>query len=247
LIQLVDHIDLSHSFLCTKAPRYEELSSEQRGLYQSNQSAYESIGRQGSKALHFSASGDENETWVPLIEKAYAKLYGDYAALEGGFNTDALEDLTGGVSDVISLVDILEPDRLWRDELLKVGEDRLLGCYIQGISPNEDSEQTVMVNGTLTSTPITHELIILPGLIQSHEYSVIAAMEVAGKKFVKLRNPWGKVEWSGPWSDGSQEWTMEWLHRLPELKHSFANDGEFLMECKSSYLDTVPCIGAELL
>jgi hypothetical protein len=70
------------------------------------------------------------------------------------------------------------------------------------------------------------------GLICSHAYSVIAAIEVAEKKFVKLRNPWGDTEWTGPWSDGSKEWTREWLQRLPELDHSFANDGEFLMECE---------------
>jgi hypothetical protein len=57
-------------------------------------------------------------------------------------------------------------------------------------------------------------------------------LEVGGKRFVKLRNPWGKTEWSGRWSDGSKEWTSEWLLRLPELGHSFGNDGEFVMECE---------------
>lgn len=31
----------------------------------------------------------------PLIEKAYAKLHGDYAAIDGGLAADAIEDLTG--------------------------------------------------------------------------------------------------------------------------------------------------------
>lgn len=50
---------------------------------------------------------------------------------------------------------------------------------------------------------------------------------------MKIRNPWGKTEWTGRWSDGSREWTKEWLEALPELEHSFGNDGEFLMECMS--------------
>lgn len=26
---------------------------------------------------------------------------------------------------------------------------------------------------------------------------------------IKLRNPWGKKEWIGEWSDGSPSWTKE--------------------------------------
>ncbi|KAF8749002.1 Cysteine proteinase [Rhizoctonia solani] len=58
------------------------------------------------------------------------------------------------------------------------------------------------------------------------------ADEITGKRFVRIRNPWGKSEWKGPWSDGSKEWTGQWLTLLPELHHKFGDDGEFLMEYK---------------
>jgi len=37
--------------------------------------------------------------WVPLIEKAYAKLHGCYESLISGFIDDALSDLTGFVAE----------------------------------------------------------------------------------------------------------------------------------------------------
>ena len=47
---------------------------------------------------------EEGETWVPLIEKAFAKLHGDYAALSGGKAREAVEDLTGGICNEIPIL-----------------------------------------------------------------------------------------------------------------------------------------------
>jgi hypothetical protein len=52
-----------------------------------------------------------------------------------------------------------------------------------------------------------------------------------------VRNPWGKTEWTGPWSDGSKEWTKESLEILDDLGHVFGDDGQFVMECKQCFLN----------
>ena len=39
--------------------------------------------------------------WVMLLVKAYAKLHGSYEAIEAGFESTALADLTGGIPDVL--------------------------------------------------------------------------------------------------------------------------------------------------
>lgn len=62
------------------------------------------------------------------------------------------------------------------------------------------------------------------GISEGHAYSIMEAKEVKGKRLLKVRNPWGRKEWDGKWSDGSAEWDAEWLGLLG---HKFGNDGVF--------------------
>lgn len=45
----------------------------------------------------------ENEFWLALVEKAYAKLHGSYEALIGGHALEAFVDLTGGIAETIKI------------------------------------------------------------------------------------------------------------------------------------------------
>lgn len=36
--------------------------------------------RKGSNSLYFASCRESNETWLPLLEKAYAKAHGDYVS-----------------------------------------------------------------------------------------------------------------------------------------------------------------------
>ncbi len=54
--------------------------------------------RLGCKLRHSAILLDQDSCcFRPLLEKAYAKLHGDYASLNGGQSGDAAEDLTGYV------------------------------------------------------------------------------------------------------------------------------------------------------
>ena len=72
-----------------------------------SEEAYRKIYQTNSGALYFAQCENPNETWLPLLEKAYAKAHGDYAAIEGGFTGEGIEDLTGGVTSEIYTTDIL--------------------------------------------------------------------------------------------------------------------------------------------
>ncbi|CAG8710970.1 2976_t:CDS:2, partial [Acaulospora colombiana] len=183
--------------------------------YKHDPELYDSIARQGSKVLYFAKSLNENETWVPLIEKAFAKFYGNYSYINWGTAMEAVEDLTGGTSTVFMLKDHLNKAKLWEGLVRKDQRDKLYAVsYLQ------------------TSKTKTYQ-----GLYLSHAYSVLRAAEYNGKKFVVIRNPWGNTEWKGAWGDGSKEWTKEWLPALDVLEHSFGDDvSDFMKQWR--YLDS---------
>ncbi|KAF7542310.1 hypothetical protein G7Z17_g11688 [Cylindrodendrum hubeiense] len=178
---------------------------------------YKKQKQNGSEALFFAKCDDANETWLPLLEKAFAKVHGDYKALDGGWAGTAVEDLTGGVTTVVAGNRVLRKERLWREMVGSGGED---GEFVFGLSaagPGIDSRRN--------------------GLVLRHAYSIHKATEVEneeGIKFrlVKIRNPWGQRsesglgEWHGPWSDGSKEWTP---YMIQKLRHEFGDDGIFWM------------------
>ncbi|ERE80254.1 calpain-9 isoform 1 [Cricetulus griseus] len=71
------------------------------------------------------------------------------------------------------------------------------------------------------------------GLIKGHAYTVTGLDQVnfQGRKIklIRVRNPWGQVEWNGRWSDSSLEWRSVNLEEQKRLGHSALDDGEFWM------------------
>jgi hypothetical protein len=86
----------------------------------------------------FGTCKDLNELWVPLIEKAYAKLHGCYQALISGFADDALTDMTGLVAEKLNLFNkatnafphesIGTADDFWEFLKQRRAENSLMGC-----------------------------------------------------------------------------------------------------------------------
>ena len=81
--------------------------------------------------LVFLKAGDSNEFWSPLLEKAYAKLYGSYQALDGGLSIEAAVDFTGGVPEVLNLSNQSRKDAEIFNEMLEAYEARaFLSCSL---------------------------------------------------------------------------------------------------------------------
>ncbi|XP_004418650.1 PREDICTED: calpain-14 [Ceratotherium simum simum] len=161
--------------------------------------------------LVFVSSTYKNLFWGALLEKAYAKLSGSYEDLQLGQVSEALVDFTGGVTVTINLAEA--PGNLW-DILTQAAYNRtLIGCQ------THSGKEKVLENG----------------LVGGHAYTLTGIREVTCKHgpeyLVKLRNPWGKVEWKGAWSDSSSTWELlSPTEKILLLRKD--DDGEFWMTLK---------------
>ena len=171
----------------------------------------------------FLSSKQPREIWLSLLEKAYAKYYGSFGAIEGGFVDSALVDLTGGIGDRIRLngknsAAAIADGSLWRRlRALKAG-----GCLLgAGSTSGKDTPEGAAKN---------------QGIVQGHAYSLLRVEEeTTGKgetvQLVQLRNPWGQTEWTGKWGDTD---SISWADRRIKQKLSYdpkasGDDGLFWM------------------
>ena len=188
-------------------------------------------------SLLYAHSIDGNEFWVALLEKAFAKLCGSYEALISGFADSAMRTLTGGAPMRLRLrptptpaaaavqgeavasgggdggtwqTAITDPHALWSVLKRWNNEGSPIGCaYSTSGLSNEEVE-----DATSKLSP-SHQ-----GILFAHAYGLEKLAEVAGRRLLRLRNPWGRGEWSGAWGDESAEWTSELLLQVRRHKHA---------------------------
>lgn len=88
-------------------------------------------------------------------------------------HSEAIEDLTGGVTTELFTTDILDQDRFWTDELRKVNDDFLFGCatgfFSNWLYPD--------YNGPRERR----------GIAEMHAYSIMEAREEKGERLLRLR------------------------------------------------------------
>lgn len=179
-------------------------------------------GRSGSLYPLYAAPGAANpsaptELWPCILEKAYAKLHYNWDTIDGGWAREAVVDLTGGTDYVIDLY--RDQKNMTLKQFSRVVQDPLsvVSCAVG--DHVEDSSDVGSAG----------EAGAVFGLFKGHQYGVLDSKECSdGVGFVKVRNPWGQSEWTGPYSDGSKDWKQNPLHKQ-ELNPTFEDDGDFWM------------------
>jgi hypothetical protein len=115
------------------------------------------------------------------------------------------------VTTELFTTDILDKNTFWSEEIMKVNKEFLFSCATGTFDKWQDSDVASRVGAR-------------NDIYRMHAYSIMEAKEIKGHRLLKVRNPWGEGEWRGAWSDGSEQWTAEWMQLLD---HKFGDDGMF--------------------
>ncbi|CBZ40940.1 uncharacterized protein [Leishmania mexicana MHOM/GT/2001/U1103] len=153
---------------------------------------------------------DPAEVWASLLQKAYAKVHGSYAAITGGDALQALADLSGSP--------MCRFDKEWEEATADARKaDTLANALVQlsrsGAcvvlsTPGHNSESYLGGRQARDSGAFRaryEDAGLHPGYTYSLERVVI--VEECGTLLFKVRNPWrSSNKWSGAWSYGSRQW-----------------------------------------
>ena len=154
------------------------------------------------------AKPNNNEIWVLLIEKAWAKINGGYSNIIGGSPREALKALTNFANETLQCNEC-SPDEIYNKIELALKYQSIVCATTSNNNTNQDK-----------------------GLLPNHAYTLLDAKIVKKKKkeyrLIKIRNPWGFMEWNGDWSDLSKKWSNELKDDLDFVTDD--KDGIFYME-----------------
>ena len=134
-------------------------------------------------------NGGDEALWGSIIEKAFAKFYGNYSHIEGGWSYKAIETFVGGPYEMIDHYEkdnkdneITDVDTLWTRLMAHDLNHEMFGAEPDRYPKN--------------------------GIVSHHAYTTLGVTDlVPGERLVHVRNPWGKKErYTGPWCDECAEW-----------------------------------------
>ena len=150
-----------------------------------------------------------NELWAILLEKAWVKINGGYINSIGGLFSEAILSLTGFPTEIFkhkNLENQTDIFNLYRNIELGYKEGSIMAC---GSKSDENLKNY--------------------GLCPGHAYSIVYPHKWSERKvyLIKLRNPWGKNDWRGKWSESSPCWTEEFIKYF---KYTRKTDGTLFIE-----------------
>jgi hypothetical protein len=145
------------------------------------------------------AKNSDGCIWPCLLEKAWAKVCGNYANIVNGTTDLAFIHLCGMPSI----------EYKHRDYNLKGANiTEFWSAIVNAFNNNH-----VVLAGTCEKGTPGVETLLANGIYANHCYSVLSTHTIIGARtrtqLLRVRNPWGTGVWGGKWSAGSKEWTND--------------------------------------
>ena len=168
----------------------------------------------------FARVSKDKALWGPLIEKCFAKLHGNYEAIEFGNSAFAIDNLHGSPSTTHRHRDKKGNAKYNSDEMFNL---------IKQADANED-----MISASTPGAPGSHlERKTQQNLHSNHVYTVLSAHEIQDEKgqivkLLRLRNPFGSEKYTGPYNDNDK---INWDETLKQkVRYVNDNDGTFFID-----------------
>jgi calpain-15 len=215
-------------------------------------------GRYEGQMLYYSRGGTlsylqcaRRQLWVPLVEKAAAKLFGCYQALSSGTMKESFELFTGCSTEHVRLY-IPSAERERKAAMRQAMMDERTQRLLRGEAVDDDEDDVLDEDDpdmlwskllsareagylmgcacTAEGVETQREVMLERGLQSPHGYGVIDVREVLvnGKmeRLLQIRNPWGERAertWNGDWGKNSPLWTFDLKRKLGVVNASGIN------------------------
>ena len=147
--------------------------------------------------------GDDQSLWGPILEKAWAKIKGNYASADYGLLKNGIRAVTGAPVFGTTLR-ANSPSYVDDKNFKNIREAK-----------NQNFIVNVQTNGGSDSSRNKY------GIANGHAYSVLKAfyLEERGKivhQLYMVRNPWSSSSFIGKWSAGDRRWTSNFISQVPD-------------------------------
>ena len=165
-----------------------------------------------SKKFIYSHNGSLEIFWVALIEKAYAKLHGNYSYLKKLGFKDILVDLS---NCYITCIDLEDPEK---EQLI---QSKKLYNNLMNYDGSKENYLLTCIKSTKSKKNLQMDMGEY-GILSNLMHAILSLEDVPNRdfKFFRIRNFWGsETNWSGPFSKNSDEWD-KYKNLRDEFLHS---------------------------
>ena len=138
---------------------------------------------------------NNNEIWVILLEKAWAKINGGYSKIIEGWPSEVLSCITGFNTSFL-----INDDYSEEEDTLFYTLDNFLNKTDSLLLVKTKSEQKKIDKEMEEKNLIKSHTYILEGVV------ILYTKNQNKVKLLKISNPWGYREWTGDYSDKSVLW-----------------------------------------